>query len=274
MNNRSVAVVGLGPTGAFVARAAIDCGYKVTVYVFGQSHLTPPGAFWLHWLPEDMTETFEPVEIKIIGKGKASNYVDLQWGKEIGKHYHTSSSFTEGMVIEEGYNPAQVLPKLVPDSVLIEYVAFPLSDIDVVGLTHSHQYVFQTFPRKVDVLTQPERIPYIAAARFDCKDPNQNVVVYNGTGNGIVVREAYLFGHHFLEFPKNMPLVEVLGNYDLSDYQHVVLKDLHPATTPIQADPLGRVYLMGRFAQWDRKCLSHDAYSRTVQILTGDGHNG
>jgi hypothetical protein len=268
MNNHEVAVVGLGATGAFVARAAYDLGYRVTIYVHGKANTTPPGAFWLHWLPEDMTGQYQSRSIRIIGKGTQGNYVKLQWGA-MSNRMNITSSFPIKEVIEKGYNPEEVLPHLVPDEVKIEYVPFPFSDGDVRDLRHGFEAVFQTFPRKIDIDNQPEKIPFIAAAKFSTEDPAINVVVYNGTGEGIVVREAILFGNHYLEFPKDMPIAEVKKKYDLSGYHWVELKDLAPHTKPVP-QPGDGIYLMGRLAQWDRRCLSHDAYSRTVKILEGD----
>jgi hypothetical protein len=267
--NDEVAVVGLGPTGSFVARAAYDLGYKVTVYVHGDANKTPPGAFWLHWLPEDMTGEFAPKPIKIMGKGTQAEYVKLQWGA-YAKRMNITSSFPSKTVVENGFDPTEVLPQLVPDVVKIEYLPYPLSDVDVLDLTKGFRFVFQTFPRKADIATQPERVPFIAAAKFGTEDPNRNIVVYNGTGDGIVVREAILFGHHFLEFPKDMNIVDIKRQYDLSGYHWVELKDLAPHTKPV-ADPGKGLYLMGRLAQWDRRCLSHDAYNRTIEVLRKNG---
>lgn len=273
MANGEVAVVGLGATGSFVARAAYDCGYKVTVYVHGNPNATPPGAFWLHWIPDDVSGVFSSKPIRIIGKGWEEVYTRRQWGKSWYKGL--TSSFPREPVIEEGYNPAEVLPELVPDEVKIEIVPYPFSDRDVEDLARGFDFVFQTFPRKVDIEAQPERIPFVAAAKFATSDPDRNVVVYNGLDDdrNIVVREAMLFGNHFLEFPKHMLLPEVKKLYPLDGWHTVVLKDLAPNTLPVE-QPGNKLFLMGRYAHWDRRCLSHDCYGRTVAILTGDGHNG
>jgi hypothetical protein len=267
MSSSEVAVVGLGATGAFVARAAYDMGFRVTVYVHGTANVTPPGAFWLHWIPKDVSGDFSSKPITILGKGKPETYTRLQWGKSYYKGL--TSSFPEMKMIEDGYNPVEVLPRLVPDEVKIEYVPYPFSDTDVDDLVKGFQHVFQTFPRKLDLEIQPERIPYVAASRMGVVDPEQNVVVYNGTGKGLVVREAYLFGNHFMEFPKHMTKADLEeAGVDLQGFNTIVLKDLAPNTNRIKfTHSTGRVHLMGRFAEWDRRCLSHDCYERTVEVL-------
>jgi hypothetical protein len=268
--NHEVAVVGLGASGAFVARAAYDAGYKVTVYVYG-STTTPPGAFWLHWIPEEYDGQFQSKAIQIAGLGTAEQYTKLQWGELWYKGL--TSSFPKEHMVEWGYNPQEVIPQLVPSSVKIEMISYPFSDTDVADLLRAYQFVFQTFPRQADIATQPSRVSFLAAAQLGVADPTQNLVVYNGKGQGIVVREAQLFGNRFLEFPKNVPLETVKKSYDLTGWQTVSLKDLAPNTHPISQPGKG-LYLMGRYAQWDRNCLSHDCYSRTISIVTGEEHDG
>src|ERR1041385_5813278 len=107
MNNHKVAVIGLGAAGAFVARAAYDLGFDTTIYASGATNVTPPGAFWLHWLPDDLTGEFNSQTIRIIGKGKEEAYTKLQWGQSWYKGL--SSSFPVEPVIEQGYNPVEVL---------------------------------------------------------------------------------------------------------------------------------------------------------------------
>lgn len=271
MPDREVAVVGLGATGAFVARAAYDAGYKVTVYSYGEANTTPPGAFWLHWLPVDLTQQYTPQVITILGKGEEANYIKLQWGKTANLKMVTSS-FPTKPISEPGYNPADVLPTLLPAEVKMELTPYPFSDRDVQDLARGYDFVFQTFPRKVDMELQPNRIPFVAAAKMGVQPLGVNIVVYNGIGpkGGIVVREAMLFGNHFLEFPKGMSLKQVGEQYSLDGWKTVMLKDLSPHTKPIP-QPGDKVYLMGRYAQWDRKCLSHDCYQRTLNILKKGG---
>jgi len=261
-----VAVIGLGATGAFAARAAFDLGYKVDIYnMVDTPNLTPPGAFWLHWLPEDMTGEFEATPIYIMGKGTEKGYLNRQWGRTIAKGL--SSSFPSKAVWEQGYHPAKILPKIVPDECEIMMIPYPLSDVDVRDLAIKYAAVFQTFPSKDSKAFQPPLLPYIAGAKFATDDPTSNWVIYNGTDKGLVVREASLWGNHFVEFPKNVSLSEVQLDFDLSGFQHVVLRDIDPRTQPWEGKIDPKVHYVGRWATWDRKYLSHDAYKHTQKIL-------
>ena len=106
------------------------------------------------------------------------------------------------------------------------------------------------------------------AARLRESDPSKNFVVYNGTHEGLVVREAQLFGNHFLEFPKGLTQEHDLEEWpiDLKGYKVVMLKDLDPRTKPWH-QPKGNIRLIGRWAQWDRKILSHDAYGIVQKMI-------
>lgn len=263
MDKRKVAIVGLGPTGSFAARAAYDMGCEVDIYVVGQG-TTPPGAFWLHWIPDTLPNETSPTQIYVEGKGNAKAYVKRQWG-ELAPG--VTSSFPDKPVWEQGYDPQVYLKQLVPAACEEIHLPYQLSDGDVKDLSVKYDHVFQTFPTKESKMEQPGLLPFVAAARIGEADNTPNWVLYNGTNTGIVVREAVLFGSHFLEFPKNMSLDEVAGQYDLDGWQTVVLKDLQPTTKPWAQDPKSKVHLVGRMAMWDRKFLSHDAYAYVQKIL-------
>ena len=253
MSNPKVAVIGLGASGAFAAKAAYDMKCEVEVYVT-QAGKMSPGATWLHWLPEDVTSQFTPTQIYVMGKGTSDQYTKRQWGKVY------PSSFPVTPAWEVGYDPTQVLEVLVPAACNINMIPYPLSDADIRDLSVGFDLVFQTFPTRVSKEEQPPLRSFVAAAKLGQSDPEKNFVVYNGTKIGIVVREAQLFGNHFLEFPKDMTAEEVWDQQDLDGYQVVTLKDLDPSTKPWQT-VRSRIKLIGRWAQWDRKILSHDAYA-------------
>lgn len=264
-----VAVIGLGPTGAFAARAASDLGCEVDIYVAGSGgSSTPPGAFWLHWIPDGVvSQGFIYEDIWVEGKGTPKAYIERQWGKQLAAG--VTSSFPVRPVWERGYNPQTVLEKLIPRACEEIRVPYPLSGADIRDLSVKYDLVFQTFPTKESFEHQPALLPFVAAARFGSEDPSTNWVVYNGTPNGLVVREAVLFGNHFLEFPKGLAISEITAEQDMEGWQTLVLKDLHPHTKPWSQDPASKVKLVGRLAMWDRKFLSHDAYAYVQKQVKG-----
>lgn len=249
-----IAIVGFGPTAVFAAKAAYDMGCQVEIYTDQQKPM-PPGATWLHWLPEDVSGMFTPTQIYVIGKGTSEQYTQRQWGKVY------PSSFPAKPVWEVGYDPMVVLDKLLPTVCNVNITPYRMSDADVKDLSVGFDLVFQTFPTRESKEQQPSLLPFVAAAKLGTEDPKKNYVVYNGTKDGIVVREACLFGNHFLEFPKGVEEEEVRATHTspLTGYKLVTLKDLDPRTKPWMGHDK-KIKLLGRWAQWDRKVLSHDAY--------------
>jgi hypothetical protein len=254
-----IAIVGFGPTAVFAAKAAWDMGCQVEIYTDQQKPM-PPGATWLHWLPEDVSGQFRPVQIYVVGQGTSDQYTKRQWGQVY------PSSFPTKPVWEIGYDPTQLLDKLLPTECNVNLTPYRMSDADVKDLAVGFDLVFQTFPTREHRENQPQLLPFVAAARLGTEDPAKNYVVYNGAKEGIVVREASLFGNHYVEFPKGMTEEEVKGHNTLSGYKVVTLKDLDPRTKPVQLHT-GKVRLLGRWAQWDRKVLSHDAYNLAVKFI-------
>jgi len=260
MNNK-VAIIGLGPTGSFAAKAAYDQGCEVDIFAT-QTPAVPPGAFWLHWIPQDVTKKFKPEEILITASGNARDYVMRQW------QGNYPSSFPENDMTEEGYNPADILPNLVPAECTLNLISTPLSDEDVADLASGYGLVFQTFATKESKQQQPALVPYCAAAKFGTNH-DTNIVWYNGTKRGLFVRTARLFGNDFVEFPKRMELpevTEIMKRSGMTGYDVTVLKDIDPRTKPWQS-PDTNIKLLGRFAEWDRSVLSHDAYNKVTKYI-------
>lgn len=255
-----IAIVGFGPTAIFAARAAYDLGCKVEIFT-DKARPMPPGATWLHWVPEDIAQEFASTPIYVVGKGTSAEYTKRQWG------FECPSSFPTKAVWEHGYDPQKVLDSLLPVECNVNLMGYAMSDADVQDLAKSYDLVFQTFPTKESKEQQPALMSFVAAAKLGTDDPSQNWVVYNGTKEGLVVREASIFGNHFLEFPKNISMEEIKKSHPLSsDYKMVELRDLHPHTKPWDFKH-PKIKLLGRWAQWDRKVLSHDAYSLCQKFI-------
>jgi hypothetical protein len=262
--NKNVAILGLGPTGAFAAKAAIDAGYQVTIYTIGDYHKFVPGPFWFHWIPEDLQQKFVPDQIYQLGKGTKSQYNSLQWGNLV-THVQQSSFPANGFVV--GYNAQKVIEDLIPMTAEVVMSAGAISDVDASDIAKSYDVVFQTFPTKLSKEQQPPLVPYCMASKLSTE--KRNYVVYNGTGEGVVVRECNLFGRHYLEFPKNVTRSAILHAMDMTGMDLVELKDLHPKTKPwrqpASTDP--KIHLIGRWAEWQTHRLSHEIYSIVYGML-------
>ena len=254
-SKQTVAILGFGPTAVFAARAAHDAGCDVMIFSTTDVLRTPPGAFWLHWVPPIFQDEFERHKITITGTGNAEAYSQLQWGGIF------ASSFPSDTVVEEGYNP-EIMRQLLPNEVRFKLMDKFLTEDEIDMVADSFDFTFQTFPCKQHFKEQPPLIPFVAAAQFSSMIGKRNEVWYNGTGMGIIVREATLFGNHYLEFPKNYGITAVKQEHNMSldGYHLIKLQDLSPLSTPVE-HPNPKVTLVGRMAQWSRKVLSHDAYA-------------
>lgn len=280
MSKPKVAILGFGPSGAFAAKAAGDAGADVTIFCTKESLVIPPGSFWLHWVPDDVTEMFSPVRIGISGIGSEEIYFQKQWGVPFDKS--RSTSFPKQYCIEIGYDPLPIL-KVLPDKGC-KFVPLTqnLTDSDIENIAYDlfgekvYDVIFQTFPRYSDIIYNPPLVPYwIARGEKDnvsgIYQGLKNWVVYNGEEHNVIVREAHLFGYHYVEFPKNMTIgaIQSVPDIDtLSGYRWIQLKDLSVDTIPLRQDPKAYIYMVGRFAEWDRKKLSHDTYQTVHKIVS------
>jgi hypothetical protein len=199
--------------------------------------------------------------------GDEKYYIERQWGDL--KSFVPDSSFPKQSVWEYGYDPSKVMEDLVPADCDVQVMSYPLSDTDIKDLAPSYDLVFQTFATKESKEHQPPLVQFMVAAKLGNSDPSKNFVVYNGDkDDNIIVREAQLFGNHFLEFPKGINQEQILSHWpmDMTGYKVSMLKDLDPRTKPWQ-QPKGNIRLIGRWAQWDRKILSHHAYAIAQQMI-------
>jgi len=258
-----VAIIGAGPTAAFVAKACIDFGAYTTLYAHGDIGKIPPGAFYFHWLPPELAKKHIPIQILVQGKGTAENYVKLQWGTNF---VSTENSFPPQPRWEPAYNPSEVFSDLLSPKCVVQYIEFPFTDVNVEYLTTVYDLIFQTFPTQASKEKQPPLIPYYMGVRYGTEDENTPYISYNGTGRDIVVREASLFGNLFLEFPKNVGEEFIKSNMDVTGFRLVELKDMHPDTKPwISDNP--KIKFMGRWAEWSTHRLTHEAYALTIAAL-------
>jgi len=263
--SKKVAVIGLGPSGCYAARAARDLGCEVDVFTFGETK-PAPGAFWLHWLPDELARIHKAENIYLVGKGNPIVYSQRQWGDLWNKI--PTNSFPTKDHWTKGWNFSKIFETLLPMQCDVKQMAYPLSDTDIKDLSQQYDKVFQTFPRKQDIEAQPKKIPFVVGlSRMD--NVGKNFVVYNGEENidNPIVREACLFGWNFSEFPKNYPLSKA-KEWHGEDF--IILKDFAPGTEPIPQDIHDKIQLVGRWAEWNSMRLSHQVYGLVDHILTSE----
>jgi hypothetical protein len=248
-----VAILGAGPTAAFIARACLDCGIRPDVFAAKRVHPIG-GAFWIYEVPESIAPFVSDKQPIYISKiGTAEGYAQKMWGDPTLK-----TSFSSIEEVSWGYSPEEVLPLLWGDlSYEEEYLK---SDEQVALLARSYDLVFQTFPTKKSLDQQGTwREPFFII-NHRVWSGQINEVTYDGDLFSPYLRASYLFGWRSVELRER---VELLNPYE----KGVSGWKLHPGTPRWTTAPAKNVILLGRFAQWDRKLLSHQAYRTTRQNL-------
>lgn len=266
MGEPKIAILGAGPVAAFVYRACIDFGMPdVDIDVYGMSQTkAPAGAFWFHDVPKYLKSELTAYDILIIPDGTKENYVRKQWGEAVDPE---SSSFPRDPKIAIGYKPDEVLPLLWEGASLRVTGEMPDERIRLMSFTGDYTVIFQTFPSeeaKDFYKSYMVRIPTLSYAMPD--DFTRNEVHYIGD-LGDTVRLSFLFGRCHYEYVRDHIFeAEMLEVGKVGSFM-----DIHPNAP--SWDPkrsAGKnVYLIGRYATFQRHYLSHEAYQETLDVLRG-----
>ena len=267
MSSKMVAVLGLGMSGVYAAKAAKDLGCYVNVFQHGKVTF-PPGAFWEYWIPEDIDVPAS--EIKLTAEGTADKYMSLQWGKV--PQAHPKNDFPAKTKIVKGYDPEKIMKAMMPDNVL--YLDEPLTDAAIGAICKNYDFVFQTFAASYSYSYKyyMPMAPFWTAAMYDSWNPELNEVWYNGTNTGFIVRSATLWGNQFWEFPKYLPLDEIqkcIPTNVLQAMTFTELKEMSSTVRPFQpaASSPDNLYFIGKWAEWVPQRLAYQAYDHVSDII-------
>ncbi len=285
MSQKSVLILGSGAAAAFAYVAARDWG-GTKINILTNRHGRPSaGAFYFHWLPDSIIEqkikrteketvtqtSIEPEDIYVTSYGTKKGYLKKQWGE---KKYKTS--FPKKDFVTEGYDPVKAWDLLWREA-NVDILVGNLSRADIKDMGSSVDFVFQTFPMFETTQARPKTVDFLTLYKKSPKGPGDdwawaleyapNFIIYNGEPDTPWVRCSYLFGHLFYEYPAGAEIEVPQG------WQKRLQPDMHPKTKPWKKAPypeVPNIHLVGRYAQWNRKMLSHDSYWRTFGILNGD----
>lgn len=261
-----IAILGTGASALFAAKAAKDAGHEPLIIGIKEFSF-PPGPFWFHWVPDDVKAKMEGTKITVIPEGRERKYQSLQWGKVPNG---VKSSFPDRVAVVVGYNPSETAELM--SSMFMLKLPQALTDAQIRNYCEEWDLVFQTFPTKESKAVQQHPLmPYYVGALYNAGAATDNYVVYNGTGTGIWLRKVFLWGNLFFEFPKNLELDQIKPVMDRTypNLEYHKLYDMHPGTKPIQL-PLSapmNLHLVGRWAEWNTKRLSHEAYKIVKEII-------
>jgi len=248
-----IAIIGGGPSAAFAYRACWEMNLNPTVYA--DKFTTPSGAFYIHEMPPtcppDVLQQYEK-KVYWISIGTAEVYSEKMWNDP-----SIETSFPIVPRMETGYDPA-IIKWLWTDLDRLQPCG-KLSDDGVVALAAQYDLVIQTFP--TDESKKYRTIEHVPVFTKSITPLDPIILLYSGDASPWV-RATFSGDKLSLEYPKEFPITSDLIYWTFSS-----VPDLPPDTKPWTKGPSPCVELVGRFAQYDRKMLSHHAYDRTMKLL-------
>lgn len=268
MAELKVALLGSGASAAFAYRALMDLGIR-NVDVYCSNYGSPPhGAFFLRWLPQELSERYEQDRIRFVSIGDKQTFVNKRWPhpKPEWKIY-----FPEVPIDTVGYDPHWLWDSLW-EGASIDQIAGLLSDADIRDYGKFYSLVFHTFPSQESKREQPNRLctpiklyPRKSRPGAEIREivgNAENFVLYSGDPKQEWVRLSYLFGHMALEYPVFYPT-----NAQSTDKSWVRWIDVPPEAEIWDRQLAPNIFPVGRMAQWDKRMLAHHSYNRILEIV-------
>lgn len=246
---KGIAILGSGPSSMFITMACNEHGFVPAIFGKRSVH-APAGAFYYHWLPEMYCNDVPLEDIEYFYLGNSRTYSEKQWD---GRIYPSSfGSYHD----ELGYDPAKTHAEFLRKSEAVYIDAGILGDLDIYRICEMYCVVFCTFPNKqaYEMVRKVKRPVTVE----DC-DANKNRIIYNGLADVAWVRISELFGKRYTEYCKMEDVPE--------NTKFVTIDDLHPDTEIPKIDKPFNLHYVGRYAEMNRRLLSHSAYFKTLEVL-------
>lgn len=257
-----VAILGTGPSAAY---AALACdSYEVESHIISKQSpsIFYPGAFWPRSNPTEMELPLSTIYISKVGT--AENYLRKQWG-EVRPYWLDETSFPSESSFEYGFNPYEFFGAIWKDRDI--HLSQELTDDAVSAISDEYDLVFMTFPTEKSKKALDSNLIKYPIVSYKSNLIGNSYCVYDGETHDKIVRISNLFGFVHNEYGKNyIPSMELVGSGQIT-----WVRDMPPDTPEWDPEdtPADNVYLLGRFAQWSRKVLSHNAFENVTDILNG-----
>ena len=259
----NVAIIGSGPGSVYIYQACID--NKINPIIISKSRVNfVPGAFWLRWVPAKFENLLRQENIVFYSRGNYEEYEKIQWGRCYG-----NSSFPSSSRVETGYNPSKALAVMSRNMKFDP--TFPhVEDRDIRRICSEYDLVFLTFPMESWLKS---RAYYLVSFPIytSCKSADHNYTIYNGVPGSKIVRESNLFGKKYIEFSHFATRNDVMNSLPVFDSTERInwIRDFIPECPELDSSeiPSKNLKPIGRYAQFKRKMLSHEAYSEANKII-------
>lgn len=268
--NKSVAILGGGLSAAYCYLACKRHGEiePIDIYADRLDQL-PRGPIVLRWYPRDEA----PADVKLepytlIGMGSREYYM----ARIDRPRWDTKTTFPEtgistGLVMRPSVGIEIAFRGVQPKSWDGDKTKFNTQEIGEIA--KAYDVVFQTFPTEKAIEQQPKMREYFMLEK-EAESGSPNFCIYNGANFYNWTRYTSLFGYLYWEYShKEFPSPDKIP--DMPEGASIIkLKDFAPGTLIVGENETDfeNVFLLGRYATWNKSYLSHDAYWTTQKILS------
>lgn len=256
-----VAILGTGPSAAYVGMACDTCNVEYEVISNKSPTTFFPGAFWARSNPLDYA--IPAFEVYISSVGSAIEYLKKQWGM-VEEDWLLETSFPKGSRKEIVFDPIDLFGVYWKGKDV--YLTSNLTDEAIAELANEYDIVFMTFATEKSkkewshLLCKFPIVSYPSRSRL-------SYCIYDGEKGEAIVRMSDLFGYVHNEYISGyIPKMELVGKEGRISWASDLIPGLMQMWDPKDV-PADNVVLVGRWAQWSRKILSHDAYGQTIRAL-------
>lgn len=257
-----VAILGTGPSAAYAGMACESAKVEYEIISNRSPLLFFPGAFWARLNPLDFE--IPAFQVYISSVGTAIGYLKKQWNM-VDPDWLSTTSFPKESRKEIVFDPSTLFSIYWSNYPNI-YLTPSLTDSDISELAKEYDLVFLTFPTEKSIELCGSLRTKFPIVSFPT-DSRQLYCVYDGVENQHTVRMSSLFGFIHNEYAQNyIPKMELVGENGRISWVPDFLPDI-PPVVGLRDVPADNVILVGRWAQWDRKILSHNAYSQVLEVL-------
>jgi hypothetical protein len=263
-----VAIFGFGATGAFIQKACNDRKIYPTVFT-DKINFIQPGAFFIHEIPGPMMDEAYRyrISIRVFSIGLKSVYNRRQGFLE-----SYDSSFQQGMDLDKAVYVGDILQEIAYGAGRT-HITCKLTDESCIRLSHSFDISFLTFPLQVDTHKFGDKKFWVPVVVGKSDERNcTNYILYNGTSEFPFVRQTKIFNNIYEEYPRDFTASEIQdlakNTYgDTGDILHI--PDLDPDVLPVETVVYKgkNLHLIGRWAEWNRHMLAHEAYDKTAILV-------
>ncbi len=264
-----VAILGAGPSAMYGKAAAEELGYAVDIFSDRIGNI-PVGRIWYRIVPPSIQCLLKPAPVYYIALGDKKTYM-----ARMNRPENSQSAFPIGSIqANYGYNPEEVKLCLMPENAPMHLVP-QITDENIREIAEAYRWVFVTFATEESRLSQPPRIKYpVLIADQKLLTGHPNIYIYNGTTDTWWTRYTEMWGTTCWEFSHSeyptLESVKAIPEVNQPGVHLEMSPEFSPGTLPWPEDrvPAKNVYLLGRWAKWDKACHTHDAYYDVRKILT------